>query len=108
MALTLCTTILRDGLARDVTIHFEAECTSPGCAPSWDDPVGADAEYAITFERAELVCPEPDDHGLTEAEMDTARKWLVANWEQASEEAANDNYDNGPGFDDRGFRGLEA
>lgn len=107
MAITLCTTIVRDGLVRDVTIEFTAECTSPGCARSWDDPVGADAEYAITFERAELVCPEPDDHDLTEVEMATLRTWLVTNDTQAFE-AANDNFADDPGFDDRGFRGLEA
>lgn len=115
MSLTLCTTILRDGLAHDVTIEFSAECTLPASRACWDDP-GYAAEYQITFESAELVSPEPDDHGLTPAEMDTLRTWLVVNDEQAHE-AANDNHDSGPDPDDardralddeRYWRGLEA
>lgn len=104
--LLLCTTITRidadgDPVECDATIHFTAECTNPGCPPSWDDPVGAGAEYAITFESAELetrFCPVPG--ALTDAELATLRAWFAANHEKACEaadgcferEAANDNF----------------
>lgn len=85
----LYTTILRDGLARDVTIEFAAECVSPGYPATHKQP-GDGPEYDITFQRAELDCPEPDDHGLTDAEMEAMRAWFVANDDKAWT-AANDN-----------------
>jgi hypothetical protein len=94
--LYLCTTIIRDGLVRDVTIEFTAECTLAASRACWDDP-GYDAEYEATFVGAALDFPEPDDHGLTEAEMATVQSYFHINWDKASE-AANDN----------GWRGLEA
>jgi hypothetical protein len=115
MALELFTTITRtdadgDQVECDATVYFTAECTNPGCAPSWDDPVGAGAEYAIAFERAELetrFCPVPGT--LSESELATLRAWFVANHERACE-AANDRNDFGERepANDNGWRGLEA
>jgi hypothetical protein len=114
----LCTTIVRDGLEQDVTVHFSAECLSPGYAATWDDP-GYPAEYETKFESAELDQPEIAGGTLTDAELATLRTWFVTNWDKAADAAAaaNDNFADGPDpdvardrkFDDRDFwRGLEA
>jgi hypothetical protein len=112
--LTLSTTILRDGLERDVTVEFTANCTLRAARACWDDP-GYPAEYETAFVSAALDHPEPDDHGLTDAEMATLRTWFRTN-EDKVWHAANDNFDAGPDpddardrlLDDRGWRGLEA
>lgn len=113
MSLTLCTTIMRDGLAHDVTIEFSAQCVSPGYPATYMQP-GEGPEYEITFEGAELVCPEADDHGLTDAEMDTLRARLLSSHEKARE-AAIDDRGEALGWDDErdhandnGWRGLKA
>lgn len=113
MSLELYTTITRidadgDPVECDATVYFSAKCTSPGYAPSWDDPVGAGAEYECTFDSAEIetrFCPVPGK--LTDAELETLRTWFLAN-DSSAHEAANDNFADDPGFDNRGFRGLEA
>lgn len=89
MALTLCTTILRDGSLRDVTVEFTAELAVPASRACWDEP-GFAAEYDCTLVTAELICPEVDDHPLTEAEMQTVQTWFECNHDKASD-AANDN-----------------
>lgn len=89
MALTLCTTILRDGVLCDVTVAFTAECVLAATRACWDDP-GFPAEYVSSFVGAELDCPESADDRLTDAELETLRGWFEGNWDKASE-AANDN-----------------
>lgn len=113
---SLCTTIVRDGLEQDVTVHFSAECTLAASRACRDDP-GYPAEYETRFESAELDCAEPGDK-LTDAELATLRTWFQSNWDKAADaaDAANDNFTDGPDpdaardrkFDDRGWRGLEA
>jgi hypothetical protein len=112
MPLELYTTVIRtdadgDEVECNTTITFTAECTRPGCAPSWDDPVGAGAEYAITFEGAQLetrFCPAPG--ALTDAEMATLRVWFAANHDKACE-AAEGRFERDYA-NDNGWRGLEA
>lgn len=112
MSFDLYTTILRtdadgDEVECDVTVSFSADCTNPGCASSRDDP-GADAEYDITFEDAELetrFCPVPG--ALTEAEMATLRTWFAANHQRACEAVDDRGYER-ESANDNGWRGLEA
>jgi hypothetical protein len=116
----LHTTILRtdefgDQVECDATVHFTAECTSPGYAATYMQP-GDGPEFECTFESAELetrYCPVPGK--LTEAELGTLRTWFQANTDKVWQ-AANDNFDDGPdpdeardrAWDERGWRGLEA
>ncbi len=83
--LQLYTTITRDGLVRDVIVEFSE---------------------AATFERAELYCPEYDDHRLTPVELQVVRVWFQANHDKAVQALA-DRFEREPANDNL-WRGLEA
>jgi len=91
--LSLCTTIIRDGYAQDVTVNFSATCVNPGYRATRSDP-GEGPEFECLFEGAELDCPEDDEGPLTEPELATLRTWFVTKGD-AAHEAANDNMERG-------------
>lgn len=92
----LCTTIVRDGLAQDVTVHFSAHMTVPASRACWDDP-GYPAEYDTHFEGAEFDCPDVAGEPLTEAEMAALLAWFAgADAGDRVWHAANDNHPDGP------------